>query len=94
MDKMTELSKYSDFRKVNKKAKQMKLNLVYPSTRRDKKYMILNDNNKFIHFGQMGYSDFTKTNDLKKRDNFRKRNWKWADAEPYTPSSLSYYLLW
>ena len=57
--------------------------------------MVLNPNNdKFVHFGQFGYIDFTKSNDVIKRIKFLKRNWKWADAELYTPASLSYYLLW
>lgn len=95
MDKLTELSKYSDIRKVNKKAKELNINKIYLSTRKDKKYVVLNpNNNKFVHFGQFGYQDFTKHNDLIRRDKFLKRNWKWADAEPYSPASLSYYLLW
>jgi hypothetical protein len=95
MDKLEELKKYSNINKVNKKAKELNINKVYLSTRKDKKYMVLNPNNdKFVHFGQFGYIDFTKSNDVIKRIKFLKRNWKWADAELYTPASLSYYLLW
>ena len=49
---------------------------------------------KIVHFGHMGYSDFSKTKDLSKRKIFRNRNKKWAYAQPYTPAYLSYWLLW
>ena len=49
---------------------------------------------KIVHFGHMGYSDFSKTKDLSKRKMFRNRNKKWAYAQPYTPAYLSYWLLW
>ena len=66
---------------------------VYISSRKDKKYMVL-VNDKWIHFGQMGYQDYTKHKNKKKRELFRKRNHKWADASMYSPAWLSYYLLW
>ena len=95
MDKLEELKKYSNINKVNKKAKELNINKVYLSTRKDKKYTVLNPNNdKWIHFGQFGYIDFTKSRSEIQRIKFLKRNWKWAEAEPYTPSFLSYYLLW
>jgi len=35
--------------------------ILKKSTRKTKKYMIFDpNNNKFIHFGQMSYKDFTK----------------------------------
>ena len=49
---------------------------------------------KKIHFGQMGYEDFTKTRDEWKRLKFQNRNRRWASAIEYTPSWLSFYLLW
>lgn len=65
------------------------------STRKDKKYMVLNPNiNKWIHFGQIGYQDYTKHQDNKRRQLFRLRNQKWAEQDLYTPGYLSYYLLW
>jgi hypothetical protein len=65
------------------------------STRKDKKYMLLNpNNNKWIHFGQMGFFDFTKTNDNKRRELFRNRNHKWSKQDKYSAGFLSYYLLW
>ncbi len=65
------------------------------STRQDKKYMILNPvTNKWVHFGQEGYEDFTYHQDPIRRHRFKIRNRKWALSKPYTPSYLSYYLLW
>jgi hypothetical protein len=78
---------------VFKRAKVMGIDDIKLSTRKDKKYMAY-DGSKWVHFGQMGYSDYTKTKDKHKRDLFRKRNHKWADAPEMTPAFLAYYLLW
>jgi hypothetical protein len=56
--------------------------------------MIKDPNNKWIHFGQMFYEDFTKHNDQKRRENFLKRNYKWKNAPKYSPAYLAYHLLW
>lgn len=66
------------------------------STRKAKKYMIKNPNGKWIHFGQMypPMEDYTKHNDLLRRDNYLRRNAKYANAPMYSPGFLSYYLLW
>ena len=58
-----------------------------------KKHMVFNGT-KMIHFGQFGYEDYTKHGDDKRRDNFRKRNMKWAYSRKYSPAWLSFYLLW
>jgi hypothetical protein len=94
-DKLNEIEQYSNIDIVRRNARRLNLNKVYPSTRKNKKYMIRNPySNKFIHFGLLGYSDYTKHLDIFRRDNFRKRNKEWKDAEIYTPSFLSYYLTW
>lgn len=65
------------------------------STRKDKKYQIWNpEDNKWVHFGQMLYEDFTKTNDEEKRKRFLTRNHKWKTMPKYSPAYLSYHLLW
>ena len=65
------------------------------STRKDKKYMILdNYKNKWIHFGQMGYQDWTKHKNIMRLINFRNRNAKWLKRDIFTPAFLSYILLW
>jgi len=83
---------YSNPDEVLKKARKMGLEIEL-SSRKDKKYMVY-DGKKWIHFGQMGYADFSKHKDRHRRDLFRTRNHKWADAEPFSPAFLSYYLLW
>ena len=92
MDKLTELKKWSDYDQVKKIGKRYNLNIEI-STRKDKKYMIIH-NGKKVHFGEMGYEDFTKHRDLHRAELFKKRNAKWADAEKYSPAFLSYHLLW
>jgi hypothetical protein len=94
-DKLNEIEPYTDIEKVRKIANKMNLNMVYPSTRKDKKYMIRDPlSRKFVHFGQNKMFDFTRHMDIDRKNKFKNRNKKWADAEPYSPSFLSYYLLW
>jgi len=93
ISKLLQLKKYSNPDIVAHNAHQLGLNPVYISTRKDKKYMI-SDGHKIIHFGQMGYEDYTKHKDEKRRDNFRNRNRRWAHQPKYTAGWLSYNLLW
>jgi hypothetical protein len=90
------LSNYSDISQVKQLAKKYLGNvLIEPSTRKDKKYMLVNpETHKIVHFGQMGYEDFTKHKDKKRRDAFLKRNASWKNAPIYSPAWLSYHLLW
>jgi hypothetical protein len=51
----------------------------FPSTRKDKKMSVYVKDEKtgkpkLIHFGQKGYSDFTKHGDKKRRENYLKRS--------------------
>jgi hypothetical protein len=66
------------------------------STRKNKKYMVKN-NNKYIHFGDIRFEDFTKHNDLERRTNYLKRSSKikgeWT-KDIYSPNMLSIILLW
>ena len=92
-NKLKELRNFSDPEYVMNKAKLMGLNPVHESSRKDKKYMVF-DGRKMVHFGQMGYEDATKHNDLDRINRFRKRNWKWQHSPKYSPAFLSWYLLW
>ena len=98
MSKEEELLKYSDPTKVLKAVKKYlgKHVELYVSTRKNKKYMVQSPEGKWIHFGQMSYKDGTlnDTDRDQRRQRFLKRNAKWSEADPYTPSFLSYYLLW
>jgi hypothetical protein len=90
---MNKLIGYSDPREVLKKGKKMGYKISV-STRKDKKYMIENPDGKMVHFGAMGFTDFSHHLDEKRRQSFLKRNWRWKDADPYSPAFLSYHILW
>jgi hypothetical protein len=66
------------------------------SSRKDKKYMIIH-NNKKVHFGAMGYEDFTKHKNKERRDAYLKRATKikgdWKDNK-YSPNNLAINILW
>jgi hypothetical protein len=92
-----DLKKYSNFQKVNLLSMKKYNRPVFMSTRKQKKYMIKDNNNKFIHFGQLGYEDFTKHKDEDRRQRYLKRtenikgNWK---ENKFSPNNLSRNLLW
>jgi hypothetical protein len=93
MEKLRRLHEVSDPHKVNEKAMELHLNEIHPSSRKHKKYMVF-DGRTMIHFGAIDYVDFTKDHDERKRERFRMRNRRWRDAPRYSPSWLSYHLLW
>jgi hypothetical protein len=94
------ITEYSNPKIVFKKAKEylgdnVEIKL---SDNPKKKYMVLDPhNNKWIHFGQMGYEDFTKHKDPVRRHNYLQRtlfmrgNWK---HNKYSSNNLSRHLLW
>jgi len=71
--------------------------ILYPSNKKDKKYMIQRPDGKMIHFGQLGYEDFTKHQDPDRRQRYLTRtanmrgNWK---SDPYSANNLSRNILW
>ena len=102
------LNDCSDYESVLKRAKHYYGidTILLPSTRATKKYMIYNENtHKFVHFGGMGYLDYTKylqLYDLKIANMHRNRylnralnikNEDWRD-DHYSPNFLSILLLW
>jgi len=92
--KEEQLKLYSNITKVQKQAKKLGLNPVEISSRKDKKYMIRDDQGHVKHFGAWGYTDFTKHQDKTRREAFQRRNHRWKDAPVYSPAFLSYWLLW
>ena len=56
------ISLYSNQTEVYRRAKKYlgKTVKISLSTKKDKKYMITTPDDKIVHFGQMGYEDFTK----------------------------------
>lgn len=93
MKKEKQILEFSNPETVRQKGNELYLNPVHLSSRKDKKYMVF-DGYKMVHFGQMGYGDFTKHNDEEKRKRFKQRNHKWKNAARYSPAFLAYYLLW
>lgn len=99
MDKSEEILQYSNPLQVVKMARKYfgKYIPIYISTKKDKKYMVQDPNGKWVHFGQMGFEDFTKHMDEKRRNNYlnRSRNIRgnWKD-NPYSPNNLSINILW
>ena len=78
--------------------------IIKESTRKDKKYMILDNNKKYIHFGSINHLDYTKYLELygldianNHKERYLKRalnikgNWK---NNIYSPNNLSIHLLW
>lgn len=96
---MEELSKYSNMTEAQKKAYKYlgKNGKLYISNRKDKKYYVFDDNNNKIHFGQMGYEDFTKHKDEQRRQNYLKRasniKGEWRQNK-FSPNNLSINILW
>ena len=91
------MKRVSDIKKVNKLSKMIYKKSVVPSTRKNKKYMILNDNDKYIHFGDSRYQDATVHNDPIRISRYLSRatkikgNWK---KDKYSPNNLAISLLW
>ena len=63
-----------------------------PSIRETKKYMIETPDGRTVHFGQMGYQDYTKHKDayLKRSSNI-KGEWR---KDKYSPNNLAINILW
>ena len=91
------MDRVSGINKVNKLRRIIYKKTVEPSTRKNKKYMILNDSNKYIHFGDSRFEDYTKHQDDERRKRYLDRatkikgNWK---KDKYSPNLLSQNLLW
>jgi hypothetical protein len=95
MKKEKEILKYSNPKIVLKLLKKYYgTDQLFLSSNKNKKYMILTPENKWVHFGAMGYEDYTKHQDEHRRKLFQTRNHKWKFSKKYTPAHLSYYLLW
>ncbi len=70
---------------------------LYISTKVDKKYMIINPNGKWVHFGEIGFEDFTKHQDEKRKQQYLARATKikgnWKDNK-FSKNNLAINLLW
>ena len=93
------------FTVLKKKKKDMKRETVYPSNRKGKKIMYLTDQDKLIHAGRKGMSNWAgrgkkagggKHKDRKRRSLFRRRmKCKQCEGKPIrTPRCLACQKLW
>jgi hypothetical protein len=97
--KIATLLNYSNPKKVIENAKKYLGNdiKVYVSNRKSKKYMVKNQYDKWVHFGEIGYEDFTKHNNSEKRNNYLARssnikgNWK---NNIFSANNLARVILW
>lgn len=93
------LRKYSDPEKAQEKTEKYlgKGKKLYKSFRTGKKYMVLDNNGDWIHFGAMGYEDFTRHQDKERRRRYRARaskiKGKWKKNK-FSPNNLSIHILW
>lgn len=71
---------------------------LYRANNPEKKYKICDrKNQKWVNFGQMGYEDYTKHHDKKRRKNYLTRTkymkGEWEDNK-YSANNLSRNILW
>ena len=96
---MSDISDYSDITKVERNATRYfgKRTPLYLSQRKNKKFCIQRPDGSWVHFGAMGYEDFTKHQNRMRQHNYLNRaynikgDWK---NDPYSPNNLSINLLW
>lgn len=93
------INKYSNFTTAQKRLNKYmgEPTKLYLSDRKDKKYYIITPDNKKVHFGQMGYEDFTKHKDEARRQRYLNRATKikgsWKE-DKYSPNNLAINVLW
>jgi hypothetical protein len=90
---------YSNPAQVRRLAKKYlgKTAKISLSTKKEKKYMVTAPDGKIVHFGQMGYEDFTKHKNKTRRKNYLTRSRKikgdWKKNK-YSSNNLAINLLW
>ena len=68
---------------------------ILPSTRKNKKWMVFDPNKeRWVHFGDKRYEDYTVHQDKERRENYHNRMGRFKDAYKYSPGYLSLVLLW
>ena len=92
------LNQHSDIYKARRLAKKIYNQDIKISTHKNKKFMIVDPStNKYVHFGDVRYSDFLQHRDLNRRESYlnRSKNIKgnWKNNE-YSPNNLSRNILW
>jgi hypothetical protein len=90
---------YSNPKTVQRKARLLygRKATIFRSPLKTKKYFIIDDEGRKVHFGAMGMEDYTHHHDERRRDSYLKRsiairgNWK---DNPFSKNNLSRQLLW
>ena len=94
------LRRYSNPEIAQAKAKKYlgKTAKLYPGRNSAKKYSVFDDiHQKWVNFGQIGYEDYTKHRDVKRRKNYLTRtksmrgDWK---RNKFSANNLSREILW
>ena len=68
---------------------------IPPSTRADKKFQAVVDDQKTIHFGSKGASDFTLNKDKARKEKYERRHKKREDwTDPKTAGAYAKNILW
>ena len=99
MSKASEIRKYSNPTEVYRKASKYlgKTAKIELSPKRDKKYMVITPDGRKVHFGQMGYQDYSFHRNKTRRKNYLTRSGKikgdWA-KDKYSANNLARRLLW
>lgn len=99
MSKSREILQYSNPTEVYRRASKYlgKTAKIGLSTKREKKYMVITPNGRTVHFGQMGYEDYTRHGNKTRRNNYLTRSGKirgdWA-KDKYNANNLARRLLW
>ena len=99
MPNLKTLKKWSNPEIVFKKAKKYlgKRATIKISDKKDKKYMVIKPNGRYVHFGAIGYEDYTKHGNKTRRTNYLNRSgrikgdWK---SDKYSANNLARNLLW
>ena len=99
MTKYEKLLKNSNPDKVSKNALDYfgKSVPIYMSDKPNKKYMLRNPEGKYVHFGDINFSDYTRTLDKEKQRLYLARAMKIRGSwfkDPYSPNMLALHLLW
>ncbi len=68
---------------------------ISPSKRKDKKFQAVIDNQRTIHFGSKGASDFTLHKNEERKQRYIDRHRKHEDwSDPNTPGFYAKHILW
>ena len=68
--------------------------LYYHLLEKIKKFMIMNPDNKYVHFGDKRYRDFTQHKNKDRQQNYLKRSSNIKENNKYSPNNLSMNILW